>query len=486
MSKQIATVDNTHGERSIFKKLSNLVPTADMESPRIVKSIIIYALPLMFINLISSLFNSVDMMMLDAFDTAVGSTAVASVGATSSIVHFLVNSFFGIGSGAKIVLAHQLGAHHKIQVRRTISTAVIMAFVMGIAVSVAGFFLSGWFLELTKCPEDCIDGARLYLQIYMLGVPAMMIYNFATAIITAGGDTKRPLYYMMISGASNVILNFVLLICLEQKVMAVAIATAISQVIGAVLCMIRLMTSKDMCSFRIKGMRFCFSSFKKIIKNGLPLAVSSALFPFSNLQIQTQINELGSAVVAGSAAASNIESVVASLGSSAMSSTVGVFVGYNIGAKRPERVKKSIITCLAFGMGISLVAGVICMIFSSQFAALYVTGEASVKAAQVRMFTNVLFYLIASAYGTVGHAIQSFGYAFLSTFNSIFWVFCFRIFWMYVVYPPIKDVNLPYDSLFWIAVCWPISWFCLLLTNLVFFFYLYYRRFKKGRLKQVG
>ena len=457
-----------------------------MDSPNIIKSIIIYALPLIFINLISSLFNSVDMIMLDKFDLTAGSTAVASVGATSSIVHLIVNSFFGIGSGVKIVLAHQLGAHHKIQVRRTISTAVIMAFVMGILVSVVGFFLSGLFLELTKCPSDCIDGARIYLQIYMLGVPAIMVYNFSSAIITAGGDTKRPLYYMMISGASNVVLNFILLNFLEQKVMAVAIATAVSQVIGATLCMIKLMTNKGICSFRIKGMRFCFSSFKKIIKNGLPLAVSSALYPFSNLQIQTQLNELGSAVVAGSAAAANIESLVASLGSSAMSSTVTVFVGYNIGAKRNERVKKSMLTCLALGVGVSITAALICMIFSTQIASLYVTGEASVKAAQIRMFTNVLFYFIATAQGVFGHTIQAFGYSFLSTFNSIFWVFCFRIFWMFAIYPPLKDLSAPLESMFWIAVCWPISWCCVLLTNVVFFLFLYYRRFKKGRLKNVG
>ena len=169
-----------------------------------------------------------------------------------------------------------------------------------------------------------------------------------------------------------------------------------------------------------------------------------------------------------------------------MSSTVGVFVGYNIGAKHPERVKKSILTCLAFGLGISLISGILCMVFSTQIASLYVTGDESVRAAQVRILTNVLFYFVASAYGTVGHVIQSFGYAFLSTFNSIFWVFGFRLFWMFLIYPPIKDLSAPFESFFWIAVCWPISWFCLLVTNVAFFFFLYYKRFKKGRLKEVG
>ena len=458
----------------------------DMDSPRLVRSIIAYAIPLVFINVISSLFNSVDMIMLDSFDTSEGSVAVAAVGATSSIVAFVVNTFFGISTGTKIVLAHQLGAHHKIQVRRTISTSVITAAVLGIVIGVVGFFFSGSFLHVTKCPADCFEGARLYLKIYMLGVPAIMIYNFASAIITAGGDTKRPLYYMIISGLSNVILNFILLNILPEKVMAVAIATAVSQVIGAILAMARLMRSKDMCSFSLKGMRFCFRSFKKIMVNGLPIAFCNGLLPFSNLQIQTQLNELGSAVVAGSAAAGNIESIVASLGSTAMSGTASVFVGYNLGAKRPERVKKSIITCLVIGVSITLVASAVCMIFSEPLASLYVTGEQSVRAAQTRMFTNVVFYFIACSFGTLSHVIQAFGYSYISTVNSIISVLLFRIFWMFVIYPPHRDLTEPIRSLFWIVLCWPVSWTLLLVANIVITLYLYFAKFKKGKLKKLG
>ena len=220
----------------------------DMNSPRIARSIILYALPLIFINLIQNLFNSVDMVMLDTFDTGEGSVAVAAIGATSSIVHLVVNTFFGISSGAKIVLAHQLGANRKILVRRTVSTSIITAAVLGLLISAVGFFFSGSFLEITKCPADCFSGATLYLKIYMLGVPAIMIYNFASAVLTASGDTKRPLYYMLISGGTNVLLNFIFLQILPQKVMAVAIATAVSQIVGAVLALSRLISLQEMRS----------------------------------------------------------------------------------------------------------------------------------------------------------------------------------------------------------------------------------------------
>lgn len=457
----------------------------DMDSPKIVQSIIMYALPLVFINLVQSLFNSVDMMMLDAFDTSDGSVGVAAVGATSSIVHLIVNTFFGISSGTKIVLSHQLGAQRRILVRRTVSTAVISAAILGVIISVVGFFLSGSFLHMTKCPTDCFEGAKIYLRIYMLGVPAIMLYNFCSAIITASGDTKRPLYYMLISGISNVILNFVFLQLLSQKVVAVAIATAVSQVIGAALALSRLIRSKDMCALDLKNLRWSFPAFKKIMKNGLPIAFCNGLMPFSNLQIQTQLNELGSAVVAGSAASGNIEALVASFGSTAMSGTVGVFVGYNIGAKRYDRVKKSILTCLILGISVTVVMSTVFMIFSEPIASLYVTGDTAVRAAQIRMSGNIVFYFVACAYGTLGHVIHSFGYSYISTVNSIISVFCFRIFWMLAIYPPHKDLAAPLESLYWIVLCWPISWALCLLANTIIVLFLYYRRFKKGRLKEI-
>lgn len=457
-----------------------------MDSPHIVRSIILYALPLVFINLVQSLFNSVDMMMLDAFDDTVGSTAVAAIGATSSIIHLVVNTFFGLSTGTKVVLAHQLGAQHKIQVRRTVSTSVITAAALGILISVFGILFSGKFLLITKCPSDCFNGALTYLRIYMLGVPFIMLYNFSSAILTASGDTTRPLYYMLISGLTNVILNFILLQALPQKVMAVAIATAVSQAVGAVLALARLIRSKDVCSLKLRALRFDFASFKKIMKNGLPIAFCNGLLPFSNLQIQTQLNELGSAVVAGSAAAGNIESVVSSFGSSAMSGTVGVFVGYNIGARRFDRVKKSIFACLIIGFSITALVSTVFMIFSEPIASLYVTGDQAIKAAQVRMSCNTVFYFIACLFGTLSHVIQSFGYSYISTINYIVSVFAFRFFWMFVVYPPHKVLEAPLESLFWIVLCWPVSWTLTLIVNITVVLLIYYKRFKKGMIKDVG
>lgn len=451
-----------------------------MDSPKLLKQIIIYGIPLIFINLIQSVFNSVDMVMLNAFDPL----AVSSVGATSSIIHVLVNTFFGIATGVKVVLSHQIGAKNEKKAKATVSTALITSLLMGIILGVVGLSLSKTFLTATKCPGDSFDGALLYLRIYLLGVPAMMLYNFASAIVTTAGDTKRPLYYMVISGGLNVVLNYVLLLILPQKVMAVAIATTVSQAAGAFLAIRRVFKLEGVCAVSLRSIRWSFESFRKIMSNGLPIAFCNGLLPLSNLQIQANINELGSAMVAGNSACASIETLVGAVGYSAGS--VGVFVGYNLGAKRYDRVKKSILYCLALGVGITLIASAVAILFRYQFVSLYVSEELAKRAAIVRMMTNVTFYFIACVNSVLSHTIQSFGYSIISTVNSIMSVLVFRVFWMSFIYPPHRVLEAPTESFTWICSCWPVSWGLLLIANVVITLYLYHGKLKKGKLKRLA
>ena len=463
------------------KEIAVKIKNVDMDSPKLLKSIILYCLPLVFINLIQSVFNSVDMIMLNGFDP----DAVAEVGATTSIIHLFVNAFFGISTGVKVVLSHQIGARNEAQVKKTVSTAIITSTALGIVLAVVGIFFAPTFLGWTKCPSDSFAGAELYLKVYMIGVPAIMLYNFASAIITTSGDTQRPLYYMLISGALNVVLNFILLLILPEKVMAVAIATAASQIVGALLALGRLIRTDGICRFDIKHLSFSFSALKKILANGVPIAFSSALMPLSNLQIQTQINELGSAIVAGNSASSSIENLIGSVTNSTVGNAVSVFVGYNIGADRIERVKKSIFYCLTLGAAANIVISVAVLIFSRQLSSLYVTDELAILASQTRLKYNATFYFIACCFSVMSHTVQAFGYSFLATLNSIISVFVFRTVWMIFIYPPHRIIEEPIASMEWIVKCWPISWALLLLLNGSLALYLYFAKLKKGTLKKL-
>ena len=452
----------------------------DMDSPKLLKQIIIYGIPLIFISLIQSVFNSVDMVMLNAFDPL----AVSSIGATSTIIHVLVNTFFGVATGVKVVLSHQIGAKNEEKAKATVSTALITSLAMGIILGIVGISLSRTFLVATKCPADSFDGAFLYMRVYLLGVPAMMLYNFASAIITTSGDSKRPLYYMIVSGGLNVVLNYILLLILPQKVMAVAIATTASQAVGAFLAIRRVFKLEGICAVSLRSIRWSFESFRKIMSNGLPIAFCNGLLPLSNLQIQANINELGSAVVAGSSAGSSIETLIGSVGYSAGS--VGVFVGYNLGAKRYDRVKKSILYCLALGVGITVFASALALLFRYRFASLYVSEELARQAAMTRMFTNVTFYFIACCNSVLSHTIQAFGYSIISTVNSIVSVLVFRVFWMTFIDPPHRVLEAPISSYLWICSCWPVSWMLLLLANVSITLYLYNVKLKNGTLKRLA
>lgn len=440
------------------------------------RSIIIYAIPIMLIKLVQSLFNSVDIIVLgNMADT----NAVASVGATGPIVSLIVDTFFGISTGARIVLARFVGEGNAEKVKKTVSTALITAVTIGVFIAAVGIFFAEAFLVFSKCPEECFEGAKIYIQLYVAATPAILLYNFGTAVLNVAGDTQRPLYYMVFSGLLNVILNIVLCIILPQKVAAVAIATAVSQIAGAVLVMRRLCVMDGICRFSFNEIRWSKYAFKKIMFNGIPIGISHALYPFSNLQIQSQINALGPAVMAGNTAIANVESFVSAIASAPYSTAASVFVGQNIGAKNNKRVKKSIIYCLALSVGIGAALAILSIWYAEPLSALYVAGdEAAVVAALTRRKYVLGMYFMACFNGVMSAILQSFGYSVFSTANNIVSVLLFRFFWTGVVYPSHSNFD-------WLCLCFTVSWILTMMFNILFFAYVYNFKFKKGKLKRM-
>ena len=227
--------------------------TIDATQGRLVPQIILFVIPLILTTLIQTLFNAVDIAVLgNMADTR----AVAAVGATSTIVHLIVDAFVGISSGAKIVLSRLVGKNDEKGLHRTIDTALVLAVGFGVMVSTIGLTTAPFFMQWTKCPSDCFDDAVLYIRIYLAAAPAILLYNYGAAILTSSGDTRRPLHYAVASGFLNVILNILLCWILPQKVAAVAIATAASQIMAATLTMSRLCHLEGVMRVQIKRIRF--------------------------------------------------------------------------------------------------------------------------------------------------------------------------------------------------------------------------------------
>ena len=451
------------------------IKNVDMIHGNLFRSIIVYAIPIVFIGLVQSLFNAVDMVVLRCVADTV---AIASVGATTSIIHLLINAFFGISAGAKVVLARYLGSGNDDETKKTVSTSMLTAVIIGIIAGILGFFLAPFFLNITNCPTECFDGALIYMRLYFISAPIMMIYNFGSAVLSVSGDSQRPLYYMLVSGVLNVALNFVLCFVMEEKVAAVAIATAVSQLLGAILVVLRLVRMSGVCRLDVKRLCWDNKAFGKIMFNGIPIGLSSALYPIANLQIQSAVNSYGPAVMAGNSAMANIEGIVGTVSNAAWGTTAGVFVGQNLGANNRKRVKQSILICLMTATVLGLIFGIGCTIFSRPLISLYVTDEAAIIAAQTRMMYTLLPHAIAAITGVLSNTLQAFGYSIICTGNSIVSVLLFRVFWMNVIYP----IDQTFDML---CRCYIVSWLLVFTVNVVCVLYLYNFKLKRGVVKEV-
>ncbi len=317
----------------------------DATNGPILKSIIIYTIPLIITSIIQELFTAVDKAVLgNMADT----TAVAAVGVTGIITSLLTVGFIGLSSGASIVLARYVGQRDGKNARDTMNTALISSVVFGVIIAIVGVILSPVLLKAVDCPTECYEASLLYVRIFFLTAPIMLFYNYGASIIRTLGDTKSPLRYIMIGGAVNVVLNIILCLVLTQKVAAVAIATAVSNLISAVLILLRLLRFEGDMRLSFRDMRFNFHSFVLMVKFGIPTAISGLVIPVANIQIATAINSFGVDAVAGNSAAISVQSLIAafynSFGIAAM-----VFMGQNIGAQKPQRVRKSLTYCLLGG-----------------------------------------------------------------------------------------------------------------------------------------
>ena len=437
----------------------------------ILKNFILFALPVAIGGIIQTFFNAADMMVLGNMGT---SLAVASVGATSTIIAFLVNTFIGLSGGTQVVLAHAYGEKNKNKINRTVNTALIMAAVIGIVLMAVGLLCADWFLHMTQCPKACFAGASLYMRIYFIGVPAVLIYNFGAAIIRVSGDSQRPLYYLIASGALNVILNIVLCLIMEQKVAAVAIATVASQVLGAVLVMYRLITIDNDCRFNIKHLSFDVKTFKKMMFVGIPCALNSSLYNISNLQIQSAINYHGYSATAGNSASGNFEGIVGSF-TNAVSTTALTFIGQNIGAKKPDRIKRTFFIGCICGFVVGFVLGYGILLCGKPLLKLFVGNDvAAIECGYLRMKNLLSLYFVAALSGVMGSTLQAFGYSIIPMLNSIFSVLILRMVWMTFIYPNFKTLENLY-------FCYFVSWSLIFVIVAVVLSIIFPRKLQKMR-----
>lgn len=450
------------------------VKRIDATQGPIAKQILLYSYPLILSTLVQSLFNAVDVAVLG---NMADSLAVAAVGATGSVTSLLVNAFVGFSAGAKILLARFVGERSQEKIQRAADTAVLLSLICGLMVALLGWFLSPVILNVTKCPADCYDGALLYLRVYFSAAPAILLYNFCGSVLTAAGNTRSPLVYMLAGGVLNVVLNVILCLVLPNKVLAVALATAASQLLGAVLTLLRLCSGKDPVKLTLRKMRWDMATFGKILLQGLPIGLVNVLYPLANLQIQAALNSFGPSAIAGNIASVTLENISnACIGN--LGAGTGVFIGQNLGAQKHDRVKRAFFT----GLWMTALAGAVVggsLYLSGRFWLRLIVPDdaAAVEFAMVRMGFILAFHFISGTNCVLSQFLQNFGYSFLSSANSVACVLGFRIVWMNWVYPRFQTFPM-------LMCCFLVSWTLMMIANIAMVAVVY-ARYRKGHYKKL-
>ena len=395
-----------------------------------------FALPVAATAILEQLFNASDVAVVGNFagDAAEKTAAVAAVGANTAIIGLIVNLFVGIALGANVVIANAIGRDDKDAVHRAVHTSILVALLGGAAIAVIGELIAGTLLHSLNVPDDVYPLALLYLRIYLLGMPVILLYNFEAAIFRSIGDTKVPLIALACSGVLNVILNLFFVAVLGMTVNGVAIATVISNALSSLILFIRLIRTDKYIKLEPRSLRIDGQSMKLILKIGLPAGIQSAVFSLSNIVIQSAINSLGKVVMAASSAALNIE-LLAYYVLNSLSQACTTFVGQNYGARQIDRCRKTLLLSILEDFIASAIAiGIV--LLSGRFLLSIFNGDPEViEIGYTRLIYLFSAYVFSMLYEVLSGYMRGFGISLIPAILTTIGVCGIRIFWINFVFP---------------------------------------------------
>ena len=430
----------------------------DMIHGPLLPNILRYAFPLMLSGILQLMFNAADVIVVGRF---AGSQALAAVGSTGSLINLLINLFVGVSIGTNVLVARYYGARDWDGIQETINTSIITAAVGGVALVFIGFFVSRPLLELMGTPADVIDHSVLYMRIYFAGMPFFMLYNFGAAILRSVGDTKRPLYFLMIAGVINVILNLILVIVFHMGVAGVAIATVASQVVSCVLVMRCLIHNEGAIHVNLGNLTFNKKRMTEMLRIGLPAGFQGMVFSISNVLIQSSVNSFGSIVMAGNTAAANIEGFVYTA-MNAFYQTNLSFTSQNYGAKNKERIGKVLLCCLGLVTVVGAVVGNGAYLLGNFLLGFYTTDPQVIVYGMNRLAIISTMYFICGLMDVMVGSIRGLGYAVMPMIVSLMGACAFRVVWIFTVFRI-------FHTQFSLYISYPISWTITFAVHLICF-----------------
>ena len=430
----------------------------DMCNGTLMDKLISFSLPLMLSGILQLLFNAVDIIVVGRFT---GRQALAAVGSTTALINIFTNLFIGISLGANVLAARFYAAKREKEMSETVHTSITLALISGLVMALAGVLLARFALNLMGTPNDVIDQSVLYMRIYFLGMPFFMLYNYGAAILRAVGDTKRPLFFLVISGMTNAVLNLVLVIVFHMGVAGVAIGTIVSQLISSILVLRCLYTSNTSYRLYFSKLGIKTQYLKQIFQVGIPAGIQSTVINLSNALLQSSVNSFGSVAMAGYTAANNIFGFLY-MSVNAVTQSCMSFTSQNYGVKKLKRMDRVLLDCMILSVGVTLTLGCGAYFFGPELLKIYTSDADVIRCGvEVLAFTTVP-YFCCGIMDLLPGALRGMGYSGVPMILSIIGTVGTRIVWIFGLFPA-------HRSLSFLFISYPVSWILTILMQAVCF-----------------
>ncbi len=432
----------------------------DMTEGPIFGKLLKFSIPLIASSVLQLLFNAADVVVVGRF---AGDNSLAAVGSTGSLINLLINLFMGLSVGTNVVVSNYFGAKKKTELSDTIHTAVLVSIYSGLILTVVGVLGAKPILTFMQAPAEVLNLAALYLRIYFGGITATMVYNFGSAILRAKGDTQRPLYILLGAGILNFVLNLIFVICFKMDVAGVGLATVISQIIAAALVIFILIREPDEFHLNLRKLYINKMIFTRIVKIGLPAGFQGIMFSFSNVIIQSSVNSFGAIMIAGNAAAINLEAFIytAMNGFSQGSLT---FCSQNMGAGKTDRIRKVVWISQASIVVIGAILSTIFLLLGQNLLGIFTKSDDVVQAGMKRLWIIFTTYYLCGMMDGMANSIRGIGHSLMPVISSLLGACLFRIIWLFTIFL-IPQFHTP-ETIF---ISYPISWILTFAANIIWY-----------------
>ena len=421
--------------------------TMDLTTGPVTKKLLLFMLPILASNLLQQFYTAADTAVVGKFASE---TALAAVGSTSHLTSLLLSLFVGLATGTNVVCAKYRGAQNEDKLRSCMHTSLLLGLACGLFLGSVGFALTRPILELMGSPDTVIDQSTLYVRIFFLGVPASLLYNFASAILRAHGDTKRPMIILGISGLMNVLLNLLFVIVLHMDVAGVALATIISQYFSMAAALYMLFTPNGEFKMNVKELKFDSADVGEIVGIGLPTGINSSLYGIANVILQSTVNSFGDVVMAASAASTNVTAFMHII-MGAFSTACVSFTGQCAGAKKFDRIEKMLVSCIVGSTIGILLYDVVVTIFHREFLGCFTNNPEVVNIAREKLLLNSWGYLVCCISDPLVGVMRGSGRSTMPTVLNISGICIPRLLWIFFIFP----LN---PTFLMLNISYPVSW----------------------------